>query len=236
MKISLVIPAHNEELYIESCLDHAIRHGAEGLYEIIVVDNASTDATSDRAKRYPGVRVVHEEKKGLTHARQRGFSEAQGTLLAYIDADTRMPAGWVDTVAKEFADNPKLAVLSGPYVYYDIPAWQRLLVRMYYLGAMPLYFLTGYMATGGNFVIRRDILEKMNGFDTSIAFYGEDTDLARRAHAFGKVKFKPSFIMHTSGRRLSGQGIAKTALIYSSNYLSEAVLRHPATKKYKDIR
>ena len=101
---------------------------------------------------------------------------------------------------------------------------------------MPVYWLVGYMATGANFAIRRDVLEQMNGFDTSIEFYGEDTNIARRAHAYGKVKFSPSFVMYLSGRRLNKQGIYKTAGIYIMNYLSEVIFHKPSTQKYKDFR
>ena len=76
----------------------------------------------------------------------------------------------------------------------------------------------------------------MHGFDTSIAFYGEDTNIARRAHVFGKVKFMPSFIMETSGRRLAGQGAFYTAVIYITNFLSEVLLHKPVSKGYQDIR
>jgi glycosyltransferase involved in cell wall biosynthesis len=238
MKISLIIPAHNEEKYIGAALDHAIASSGGRFHEIVVVDNLSTDGTKKIAEQKKGVRVVHEDKKGLVMARQKGFMETSGDILAYVDADTRMPEGWLDTVVKEFSKNKNLVCLSGPYVYHDIPRWQQLLVKYpYWYGlGMPAYFFIGYMVTGANFAIRRSTLEKMNGFDTTIAFYGEDTNIARRASKHGKVKFKPSFVMYTSGRRLSGQGIFKTAFIYMGNFISEALLKKPLHKEYKDIR
>ena len=101
---------------------------------------------------------------------------------------------------------------------------------------MPTYFIVGYMITGANFAIRRSVLDKMNGFDTSIAFYGEDTNIARRASKHGKVKFAPSFRMYTSGRRLTGQGLFKTGRLYVTNFLSEVMLKKPSHKDYVDIR
>jgi len=235
--VSLIICAYNEEKYIGACLEHAIKssHGKFG--EILVIDNASTDKTAEIARSFSGVRVIREENKGLTRARQRGMQESKGSILAYIDADTQMPRGWLRTVLSEFNKNKNLAVLSGPYIYHDISKFQQFLAKMYwYVLAMPVYWMVGYMTVGGNFAIRRTALEKMKGFDTTIEFYGEDTDIARRAHRFGKVKFKPSFVMYTSGRRLSGQGIFTTATAYVLNYLSEAFLHKPVTKEYTDIR
>ena len=236
-KVSLVICAYNEEKYIGECLDRAIKSSGGKFFEILVIDNASTDRTKEVAEKRAGVRVIHEERKGLTRARQRGFMEARGDILAYIDSDTHMPEGWLATVVHEFNANKKLAVLSGPYIYYDIPKFQQFLVKLYwYILAMPIYWMVGYMTVGGNFAIRKEVLEKMIGFDTTIEFYGEDTNIARRAHQFGKVKFKPNFIMYTSGRRLTGQGVFATATAYMLNYISEAFFHKPVTKEYKDIR
>lgn len=236
-KISLVIPAYNEEKYIGDCLEHAIKNSSGNLFEIIVVDNASTDRTSEVARKYAGVKVVYEDKKGLTRARQRGLVEAQGDILAYIDADNRISVSWCETVLKEFKNNPNMVCLSGPCVYYDISQWQQLLVKFFwFILAMPVYLIVRYMVYGGNFVIKRDILHKMGGFDTAIEFYGEDTNIARRTKVFGQVKFKPSFVVYASGRRLAGQGIFKTATLYILNFLSEVLVRKPATKKYIDVR
>ncbi len=234
--ISLIICAYNEEKYIGECLDFAIKNSHGKFSEIIVIDNASTDDTKAVAEKRPGVRVVREEKKGLTHARQRGFLEAKGDILACIDSDTHMPEGWFERVEKEFEKDKNLAVLSGPYVYYDIPKFQQFLVRVYWLVAMPVYWLVGYMVVGGNFAIKKEVLEKMNGYDTTIEFYGEDTNIARRAHEFGKVKFMLSHVMYTSGRRLAKQGIFSTFYQYLSNFFSEVFLHKPVTKGYKDLR
>lgn len=236
-KVSLIICAYNEEKYIGECLDLAIKSSGGNFFEILVIDNASTDRTNEVAKKRPGVRVVREEKKGLTRARQRGFMEARGDILTFIDSDTHMPEKWLETVIREFKQNPNLAVLSGPYVYYDIPKWQQFLVKLYwYILAMPIYWIVGYMTVGGNFAIKKETLEKMSGFDTTIEFYGEDTNIARRAHEFGKVKFKPNFIMYTSGRRLTGQGVFSTATAYIFSYISEAFFHKTVNKEYKDIR
>ena len=235
--ISLIISAFNEEKYIGDCLEYAIKNSQGKLLEIIVVDNASTDQTALIANKFMGVRVVREDKKGLTQARQCGFIEAKGDLLAYIDADTRMPKSWIGIIEKNFDKNQNLACLSGPYIFYDISSVKKFLVKIYWTFlALPSSYITGYMVVGGNFVIRKNILEKMNGFDTNIKFYGEDTNIARRAKEFGTVKFSLKFFMPTSARRLAGQGFIYTAYIYVINFLSEVFLHRPITSDYKDIR
>jgi glycosyltransferase involved in cell wall biosynthesis len=246
MKVTLIIPAYNEEKYIAECLEHVLHN--KNFNEIIVIDNASTDRTAEIAAKiaheHPDakIRVVREDKKGLVMARQRGFLEAgknpQCDIIAYVDADTKMPEKWLTAVIHEFEKDPNLATLSGPYIYHDIPAWQQSLIKILYWRAlaMPVYWIVGFMVTGANFAIRKSVLEKMNGFDVGIAFYGEDTNIARRASKHGKVKFKANFEMYTSGRRLKKQGITKTGLIYMANFVSEAFFKKPATKGYEDYR
>ncbi|PIR46850.1 MAG: glycosyl transferase family 2 [Candidatus Vogelbacteria bacterium CG10_big_fil_rev_8_21_14_0_10_45_14] len=236
--VSLIIPAYNEEKYISECLKYALLEANGSFLEVIVIDNASTDETSNIARTFEGVRVVREDEKGLTKARQRGFLEAKGDILAYIDADTRMPSGWFAKVQKTFQENRAVGAVSGPYIYHDIPKFQQWIVKYFwwYTLAIPIYKLIGYMIIGGNFAIRRDVLSKMGGFDTSIEFYGEDTDIARRASKFCKVKFMPKLIMYTSGRRFHGQGIVKTGVLYALNMVSQVVAGKPFNQTYTDIR
>src|SRR5689334_19856462 len=118
MRISLVIPAYNEEAYLGDCLDSVIASGAR-FHEIIVVDNASTDRTAEVAAARSGVRVVHEPVKGLLAARQRGYLESTGEAVAYVDADTRMPKGWYDRADRTLSSRPEVVALSGPARYWD---------------------------------------------------------------------------------------------------------------------
>jgi len=234
--ISAIIPAHNEEKYLADCIVSLLSNRPPNLFEIIVVDNASTDATAKIAAGFPGVRIVSEPKKGLTHARQRGLLESRGELLAYIDADTRIHGSWFHIINDHFSAHPSHAALSGPYAYYDLPRWQNLLVKMYWHLAAPLSLITGYMIVGGNFVARKDALLTIGGFDTTIAFFGEDTNIARRLRKSGPVHFKRKFFIYSSGRRLAEEGMLKTAGTYVLNFLSEVLLHRPLTQKYTDVR
>ena len=95
MKLSVVIPAYNEEKFIGECLQ-SIFHEIEGKnydLEIIVVNNASTDNTRDIVASHPKVKLVDEPDKGLVKARRAGFLASKGELIANLDADTRVTAG-----------------------------------------------------------------------------------------------------------------------------------------------
>lgn len=244
MKISFVIPAYNEQDYIGPCLESVMRELATVACdaEVIVVNNASTDATRERALAVPGVRVVDEPKKGLVRARQAGYVASSGDLIANIDSDTRLPEGWLKTVIDTFAREPDLAALSGPLIYYDMSTAGRLTVRLFYAIGWIVSSVgrrlsgSGAMIQGGNFVLRRAILDRIGGYDTTIEFYGEDTDVARRVSQVGRIKWTFRLPIYSSARRMKGEGIVTTGLRYAVNYVWVTFRGRPLTKDYKDIR
>ncbi|GLQ57669.1 glycosyltransferase family 2 protein [Devosia nitrariae] len=246
MKLAFVIPAYNEEALIGTCLESVIaeveRAGMRRDVEIVVVDNASTDRTGVIAASYPGVVVVDEPKKGLVNARDAGFNASSAELVANIDSDTIVPAGWLDVVMREFEADPKLVALSGPYIYYDMSAWSRFLVGLFYGLTYLIYVLNrfilrvGSVVQGGNFVFKRSAWTAVGGYDRSIQFHGEDTDVAVRLSKVGGVKWTFALKMKTSGRRLEKEGVFKTAGTYTLNFFWVTFRGKPATSDYTDIR
>ena len=243
MNISFVIPAFNEEMYIGKCIESVAREIAASGYnaEIIVVNNASTDDTRATALLFPDIRVIDEPHKGVQYARQAGLVAAQGELLAYIDADTMVPPGWLNRVVAEFEKNPRLAALSGPYVYYDLPRRQRILTIIFYAVAFTLHSINallriGAVVQGGNLAVRRSTLEKIGGMDTSIPFYGDDTDIACRLVKVGKVKWTWKLYVYSSGRRMAVEGLLRTGAVYALNHLMTIYTGRPITRRYRDIR
>lgn len=251
MKISFVTPAHNEESRIGPCIEAIQKEigrtpdpdsGMPVEAEVIVVNNVSTDGTKAVASKYAGVRVVDEPNKGLVWARQCGFNASSGLLVANVDADVLLPDGWLIRVLKEFQKDEKLVALSGPFIYYDLPVFSRAMVKVFYFCGLVLallyqyVFRIGALLQGGNFVIKRDALKQIGGFDTSITFYGEDIDVAKRMSKVGKVKWTFGLPAYSSGRRLKSEGIVRSALLYTINNWWVIFFGRPYTYKYKDIR
>jgi len=230
LTVSLIIPAYNEEKYIKECLDSIFASGAK-FFEVVVVDNGSTDRTSEIVLAYENVRIVFEEKKGVMNARQRGIDETSGEIVAFVDADTKMISGWYEQIVKKFSEDLLLATLSGPYIYEGISLFTKILVWIfYYIIVLPVYYILGYTAIFGNFAIRRSVLKEMGGLDTSILFYGDDTDTVRRAHKFGKTSFSMDFKIKTSPRRFKEEGIIFTAWKYVLNFTHIVLFKRPHTK------
>lgn len=245
MKLAFVIPAYNEEALIGKCLESVLaeikRSGANA--DVIVVNNASTDRTGEIARSFEGVRVVDEPKKGLVNARDAGFAASEGyDLVANIDSDTIVPQGWLDTVFREFERDEKLVCLSGPYIYYDMAPHNRALIAMFYGLTYLIYLINrfvlrvGSVVQGGNFVFKRAAWASVGGYDRSIEFFGEDTDVAVRLSKVGGVKWTFALKMLTSGRRLEKEGVFRTAGTYTLNFFWVTFRGKPKTKSYTDIR
>ena len=244
MKLSVVIPAYNEEKFIGDCLN-SILHEIEGKnydLEIVVVNNCSIDRTREIIASFPKVKLVDEPAKGLVKARRAGYLASVGELIANIDADTRMTKGWFDKVFSEFSKHDNLVGLSGPFIYYDLSKNARAAVRAFYYLGFFSYLLNRYilgvgsMLQGGNFVVKRTALEAIGGFNSEFDFWGEDADLARRLVKAGQVKFTFDLPIYASGRRLEKEGIAKTGARYALNYFSTIFFKKPYETVVKNFR
>ncbi len=244
MKLSIVIPAYNEDKYIGKCIESIFSAMAGSRYEVevIVINNASTDKTREVALSYSRVKVFDELKKGTNQARQLGLIKSTGDLIANIDADNMISRDWLNTVFKEFSNNPKLVALSGPYIFYDVSPIQRFTAKLYYWLAYPVYvinnrlFKKGGAVMGGNVVIKKSALEQIGGYNTALTFYGDDTDTAIRLSKVGLVKFNYKFLVQSSGRRLKDEGIISAGWRYLINHLSMSFFKKPYYNAKEDLR
>ncbi len=241
MLVSIVIPAHNEEACIGDCVRAVLREARLSGYdvEVVVVNNASTDRTAAIAAGFPGVRVVDEPRKGLSMARDRGYRATRGELIVNLDADTHMPSGYLRTVVQSFGRNPRMVCLTGPFLFHDLPALQQIGSMFFYVfqflpnivGQRVLRI--GAAAQGGNFIVRRTALDKIGGYDTSIEFYGEDTDIAVRLSKVGRVCFRLHLYMPASGRRLRSEGTLRTGYLAVMNVIFVLFYGRPLTRGYR---
>jgi glycosyltransferase involved in cell wall biosynthesis len=240
--ISVIVCAYNEEHFVGPCL-HALLAQTRQPDEIIVVDNASSDRTAAVAAGIGPVRVVHEPRKGLVRAREAGRRAATGDILAYIDADCRAPVLWLERVARRFNRATSPAAVTGPYRFYDWDWQGRLLLYAYDRTLAPATHVLvqsvlgwGAILYGGNFAVRADALASIGGFDTSIEFHGEDTNLGRRLASVGRVRLAADCYMYTSARRYLAMGKSAVFRLYVRNFWSEIVRHRPADRTHLDIR
>lgn len=244
ISVSIVIPAYNEERYIGRLLASLQKLPKENILEILVVDNGSSDKTREIVKiaslNVDGtdskIRLIDESRKGVAWARTRGAQEARGEIIAFLDADTYVTDKWLPNLFKYFS-REKIVSVSGPTYYYDVSFFTRIGVAIYWwIAAVILSRIIGYMGIFANLAIRAESYRKIGGIDTTVEFYGDDTNITRRLSKIGKVIFKLDFFVYTSGRRLSTEGLFRTALRYVANFFSEVILHKPVTKGYTEIR
>src|SRR4051812_44132851 len=112
-RFSVVIPAFNEKFYLGACLESLGRQDAPGGFEIIVVDNGSTDGTAVVA-RAAGATVLLEPERGVCRARQRGTEAAAGEIVVSADADTLYGPGWLSRIGRWFDEHPTGVAVGGP--------------------------------------------------------------------------------------------------------------------------
>ena len=225
MKASIIIPAYNEEERIASVIQ-AVLEQDYGDFEVIVVDNASTDKTGDIARTFP-VTVVLESKKGTSAARECGRIHATGEIIANVDADCIPDKNWLSKGILYF-NNPRVVAVSGPYNYYDagfflrIFLWCGFLLRWLVNQFVQLSWVNyGGALVGGNTLIRSDILQKAGGYDTDIIFYGDEASIAKRILPYGKTVFAMPFYMETSARRFKREGVLRLSYQYLSTMFGQ---------------
>jgi len=238
--VSVVIPAHNEEIYLLSCLESIKNQDYAGEYEVIVVDNASTDNTAQIARDW-GAKVVYEAKRSPACARQKGAEVATGKIIAFIDADTQAPAHWLSTIVWRFLCQPETVVISGPYAYFDAGSIARIAS---YIGNF-ISIITdqlfrkalnkGSAVWGSNFAVRRSALLEVGGFDTSIRFYGEEYELSLRLRIAGKGGIIPRLFVLTSARRLKRIGVVTLYWNWVVDYFSVLFWYKPISERLEDL-
>lgn len=201
LTLSLIIPVYNEESHLKSCLSSIAQQSIDPL-EVIVVDNNSNDGSVRVAQQYDFVTVLHEDKQGVVHARNRGFNAAKGDIIGRIDADTVLEEDWIKNVIKLFEDT-SIAAATGPVSYYDMPL-QKVgqtidnLIRSSLVRAsdnFPFLF-------GTNMAIRRATWQKYKDDFCKDNAMHEDLDMAIHLYkAKQKIVYSKAIVVGMSARR-----------------------------------
>lgn len=213
LRVSLVIPAYNEAAHIKQCLE-AIERQSTAPFEVLLVDNNSTDDTVKIAQSFPFVKVLHEKRQGVLYARATGFSAARGDIIGRIDADTILPSEWIATV-ETIMLTKRVDAFSGSMDFYDLglrsvvntleTANRKLLCQ--YLEKKGTVLMQG-----SNMALRRSSWEKVASDLCLRDDIHEDIDLALHMQMHGmKVTFEKALNAQVSARRLDAPVSASVA-------------------------
>lgn len=202
MKISIVIPVYNEAGHLADCLN-SIAKQTRMPDEIIVVDNNSSDGSLAVAESFDFVTVIKELRQGVVHARNTGFNAAQGELIGRIDADTILPANWVENAIETITGSDADAT-SGSTHYYDFGLSNiadRIDLKL--RGWLSSRLGDDRFLWGANMVIKKSAWNRVKSQLCIAHGEHEDLDLALHLQDAGlKVAYEPSLVAFTSSRRL----------------------------------
>jgi glycosyltransferase involved in cell wall biosynthesis len=186
-KISVVICAYNAERTMAACLE-SLRGLRYPHYEVIVVNDGSTDRTLEIARQFPQARVLSQENMGLSAARNVGIDAATGEIVAFTDSDCVVDPDWLTYLAYSFSHGGFVAV-GGPNL--PPPEDSRTAACVAASPGGPTHVLLNDQVAehipGCNMAFRRDVLQSIGGFDVVFRAAGDDVDLCWRLQNEGHV-------------------------------------------------
>jgi len=234
MKISVIVPAYNEEKFIGKTIQSVQQADRRGLeMELIVVNGGSTDRTAEIAKSL-GARVLDEPHRGIGFARQQGLLHAKGDIVLFTDSDTTVPKNWIIRHVDELK-KPGVSLTYGTFHVTDgtFPYYQ----HVNYIQPLILWFfhhvLYTPIAAGQNHAFWREKALAIGGFDDTLPVM-EDIDFASRMRKVGKVVFLMNLVVYSSGRR-SKEGLGFYSRM-TKTLIDYYIFRNKKLNKFPDYR
>ncbi len=239
-RVSIVIPVHNKFAYTAACLRSLAEHASETPFEVIVVDDASTDATWDNLARIDGIRPVRNAANlGFVGSCNAGAAAARGDYVLFLNNDTVVTPEWLDALLRCFDEEPDAGLVGSQLVYPD--------GRLQEAGGIVFDDASGWnvgrfgdpddaayqyrreadYCSGAAILLRRALFETLGGFDMRYApAYYEDTDLAFAVRAHGlKVFYEPaSRVIHFEGITAgtdTGSGMKRFQVVNQAKFLDK---------------
>ncbi len=214
-RVSVIIPAHGKLAYTLACLRSIARAGADTPFEVIVVDDASTDASTTTLRKVEGLRLLcNATRLGFIGSCNAGAAAARGAALLFLNNDTQVMPGWLDTLHECLLHEPDCGIVgsrlaypdgrlqeAGGIVFADGSCWN---VGRFEDRNDPRYRVRREVdyVSGAALMIRHRLFDSIGGFDARYApAYYEDADLAFSVRATGqRVIYEPrSLVVHMEG-------------------------------------
>lgn len=235
--ITIVIPAYNEEKYLPRCLKALQKQWyPKEKFDIIVVDNNSTDKTSQIAKQY-GAKVIKENQQGHVFSLNTGLKNARGDIIAVTDADSIVTPHWLHILAKKF-DNPAVVGVTGSVRLDTESKAINIFFEQLSKAFLFIHFACHKPHTiGPNMAIRKSAFKKLKEVDTRYQI-GGDVEIGMRLRKYGKVVFAHNLSVTTSSRRLKTDfpSFSRDMYKYSLSYIYSIWLERPPHTKLLPVR
>lgn len=210
-KISVIICTYNRCDLLDSAIKSLLNQKVDkNLYEIIVVDNNSTDKTKETVGKYlteTNIRYIFEGKQGLSNSRNAGYKNSAGRYVAYIDDDAKADKHWLENILQVIKTvGPD--IFGGPiYPFYEKekPKWFLDKYEIRTNGDEPRFLNENEYISGSNIIFNKELLELFGGFDPRLGMsgnklrYGEESKLiieARKKAKNAKIYYDPSIVVY----------------------------------------
>lgn len=208
-RITVVVCTYNRAELLRGALQSLAEQTLDkARYEVIVVDNNCTDNTQEVVRsfieRYPNFRYFVETAQGLSHARNRGYKEAMGEYVAYIDDDAKADKRWVEKIISFASRRPEVVAFGGPYRGFslvEVPKWYKESFGTWSLGDVERPIEENEWINGTNMVYKRSLLLELGGFDTRVGMsgddisYGDETNLLLKFRERQPVYYVPDMVV-----------------------------------------
>ena len=240
---SIIVVTHNSAGEIRECIHALLAQDYEKPFEVIVVDNQSTDATRNILKRFPNVRLMENKNTGFGAGNNLGAKHAKGTLLAFANPDTIADPHWLQALLDPLRPG---TITTSQILLIDQPTRLNTIgLDLHYLG---FSFVRGFQQpifdhepgdvpgfSGAAFAIQKKDYQALGGFDEDIFLYGEDTELSWRAHQHGfqilgvpASKIRHHYIAHMDQTKLYHLERSRQILLRKHLNLAHRILYAPS--------
>jgi glycosyltransferase involved in cell wall biosynthesis len=224
--ISIVIPAHNEEAYLERTLE-ALQQQNYRWFEVIVVANGCTDRTAEVA-RGKCHRLIVLSQKNLGVARNLGARMARGDLLLFLDADTTLEPMALRRIAQDFGECDAAGTLRGR------AGGERLCFHLIYALKNALHRFSLHPGSSGVILCWKQHFIQAGGFDEGLEIR-ENSELMKRLRRFGRYKYIGDVAATTSMRRFEQEGISRVAWLWIRVFI-QSIVGDLHERRYEAVR
>ncbi|GJL70477.1 MAG: hypothetical protein NPIRA06_31120 [Nitrospirales bacterium] len=199
IKVSVIVPIYNSERYIKRCIEGLLQQNyPREPYEILMIDNNSTDTSVETVRQYPGIQLLHESMQGSYAARNRGLQEAKGEVMAFIDADCVPSHDWLHGIMLAM-EQPDLNIVLGRRAF----AGNSIMLSMFaaYEDEKHKYVFNSdkpeiYYGHTNNMAVKKNLFDELGPFQERLR--GSDTIFVRHAvntYSCNVVRYYPQILV-----------------------------------------
>ncbi len=210
MKVSIIIPIYNKQKYTQACLESIFKFGSEYEFEIIVVNNASTDGSGSYLAGLGSVVAINNKKNlGFAKACNQGAKVAKGEYLLFLNNDTVVTEKWLDVLVRELDTNKNIGIVGPKLLYpdgtiqeagivFDNKKWPHHIYKKEGGDALYVNKKRQFQClTAACFLVRKNIFEKVGGFDEDYVNGLEDLDFCFKVSGLGlEIMYCPESVVY----------------------------------------